>query len=261
MVIGGGGLLCASAAVLCGLVIPAALLALLTALVALVRAVTGSRFRPGLAVAAAVAGAGVVGAAWLSPGLLGPTYRASRDRDPVDSQAARAVPRSGHKPAADLAEGDWADASRAAVQQGSVRVEVIDAAVGPAKTRAGPQKCLRVRVRVHQVEGASDFAERRRERPAFGDDRARPTVTDDAGKVYEPRQAGAAAPAEDVRKSSRFPVTVMEEEFLFEAPAAAPRPLRLEVPASAWGGSGVFRFTIPATMIRRDSTAGPRPGR
>jgi hypothetical protein len=255
-------LLCASAAALCGLVIPAALLALLTALAALWRAVTGGRFRPGLAVAGAVAGAGVVGAAWLSPGLLGPTYRASRDRDPVDPEAARAVPRPGHKPAADLAEGDWADASRAALQQGPVRVEVIDAAVGPAKTRAGPQRCLRVRVRVHQVEGASDFAAKRWERPEFGDDRARPTVTDDAGKVYQPRQAGDAAPADsDVRKSSRFPVTVVEEEFLFEAPAAAPRPLRLEVPASAWGGTGVFRFTIPAAMIRRDTTADPRPGR
>jgi hypothetical protein len=45
-----------------------------------------------------------------------------------------------------------------------------------------------------------------------------------------------------------FPGKAVEDVLVFPAPAGV-GPLRLELPAAAWGGQGVFRFTIPASML------------
>jgi hypothetical protein len=48
-----------------------------------------------------------------------------------------------------------------------------------------------------------------------------------------------------------FPVEVVDQVFAFELP---PRnvDLRLELSAAPWGGNGLFRFTIPSAMIKRE---------
>jgi hypothetical protein len=51
------------------------------------------------------------------------------------------------------------------------------------------------------------------------------------------------------RERRAFPVSFLERVFIFEAPAAQPNDLRLEIAAEAWGGKGAFRFTIPVSMI------------
>jgi hypothetical protein len=221
-----------------------------------------------------VAGAAVNGAALLTalllPGLLGPAYRVWRERDPVDPAVIRVVPLPG-RPAGDGPEvPDWVDASRAALQQSGLRVQVVGASVGPAEARATPPKktpnkkgtaaeALFIRLRARRVEDARAFAADLLRQPERPGEAHPPTLTDNTGKVYRRRPAPSAP--EGVGKSSRFPVTVVEEVFAFEAPPPGVGPLRLEVPAAAWGGSGAFRFTIPAAMIGRQPPGPARAGR
>jgi hypothetical protein len=63
-------------------------------------------------------------------------------------------------------------------------------------------------------------------------------------------------PAEDAgrRPPSDGPV------LTFEAPAAGFRFLRLDLPAATWGGSGSFKFQIPAAMVRPAAPVDRRSG-
>jgi hypothetical protein len=161
------------------------------------------------------------------------------------------------------------DASRAALQQSGLRVQVVGASVGPAEPRAtlhkrtpnkkGAAAALFIRLRARRVEDARAFAADPLRQPDRPDEAHHPTLTDNTGKVYRQRPVPSAP--EGVGKSSRFPVTVVEEVFAFEAPPPGVESLRLEVPAAAWGGSGAFRFTIPAAIIERQPPAPARGGR
>ena len=44
----------------------------------------------------------------------------------------------------------------------------------------------------------------------------------------------------------------VEDVLVFDPPPAT-GPLRLDLPAEAWGGRGVFRFLVPASMITSPS--------
>jgi hypothetical protein len=254
LLLGGAALLSASAPRLCGAVLPLATLALLTGVAGLLVALARGRSRLLLPVTGSALGCAVVGVALLFPGLLGPAYRASRERDRRSPTAVRAVPLPG-RPAGERPEAaDWVDASRAAVQQGRLRVQVAGASVGPLEGRAPPNKKSRpeevlfIRLRVHQAEGGPEFVAGPRS-PAGPGERPQPKLTDNTGKVYSPRAAPEATEGEN--KSVRFPLTVLDEVFAFEAPPPGLEFLRLEVPVGAWGGTGTFRFTIPAAMIGR----------
>jgi hypothetical protein len=57
----------------------------------------------------------------------------------------------------------------------------------------------------------------------------------------------------------------VDDVLVFRA-VSATSALRLELPAEAWGGQGVFRFTIPASMVTyrpapRVGGSSPRGGR
>jgi hypothetical protein len=254
LLLGGAALLSASAPRLCGAVLPLAALALLTGLAGLLLALARGRSRLLFPVTGSVMGVAVVGVALLVPGLLGPAYRAFRERDRRDPAVIRAVPLPG-RPAGEQPEtADWVDASRAALQQNRLRVQVAGASVsavrarGAANKKSRPEEVLFIRLRVHQAEGGPEFVAGPRG-PAGPGERPQPTLTDNTGKVYAPRAAPEAAEGEN--KSVRFPLTVLDEVFVFEAPPPGLEFLRLEVPVAAWGGSGTFRFTIPAAMVVR----------
>jgi hypothetical protein len=266
LLLGVASLLSASAPRLCGAVVPLAALTLLTGLAGLLLALARERSRLLFPIAGSAMGGAIVGVALLFPGLLGPAYRAFRERDARSPTAIRAVPLPGHSAGDQPEAADWVDASRAALQQNRLRVQVAGASVGPLEARparnikAKPEEGLFIRLRVHQAEGGAEFAAAPRgaDGPA---ERPQPTLTDNTGKVYAPRAAPEGA--EGVDQSVRFPVTVLDEIFVFEPPPPGLEFLRLEVPVAAWGGTGTFRFTIPADMIVRPAAragAGPRGG-
>ncbi|HEY8504726.1 MAG TPA: hypothetical protein VIL46_09095, partial [Gemmataceae bacterium] len=91
-------------------------------------------------------------------------------------------------------------------------------------------------------------------------DPPRPSLTDNSGRAYRERQPGPDEDDGEVRKSTLFPVAAGEPDYLFEAPPKGVEFLRLEVPVEAWGGTGVFRFTIPAGMIRDERVMPNLPG-
>lgn len=241
-------------------VVPFSVAAVFVGLLGLLRVLSRRNGRVLFPAAGTAAGAAVLLTAWLAPGVLGPTYRASRVHDLTESAATRVVPLLEGSFDAGPRDPDWVDASKAALQQGSVRVQVSGVSVGPVNAESArlnrqlPARCLFIHLRVHQVELAADFAARAHQaQPADAPLRPRPRLTDNTGKHYSLLEVADPAHRQAVR-SSVFPVSFQSEVFAFDVPAAGVEYLRLEVPADAWGGKSAFRFTIPAAMIRQ---AGP----
>jgi hypothetical protein len=245
---------------LAGLVVPLAVLALITGVAAVVRAHLSEQIRWPLPVAGAVAGTAVLLTAVAFPHLLGPSYGAAGDHERRDPTAIRAVPLPG-KPAAVAEEApDWVDAGRAALHQGDLRLQIAGVWTGPEPTgsgtpgsegpnRKGPRlERLFIRLRVQQVPDAGR-AGGGRPAPPRRDAQHPPTLTDNTGKIYQ--TVKAPGQARDPDPPPRFPVAYADEVLAFEAPPSGVQELRLEVPAAGWGHPGAFRFTIPGDMIKR----------
>lgn len=198
---------------------------------------------------------GVVLAFVLVPGLSG--VFTSRSKVPATG-AMRVVPLVGHDLPDDVAAAEWVDASRAAVQMDEVGVQVTSATLGPIETFTAPrkktvtpEKYLVVRIRVQRVAGKLRLKADKEDEPDPVFERPRAILTDEEGKIIKPAAIGIESDAGPSRGAA-------EEVFVFEAPPAAAK-LRLEIPATPWGGTGAFKFALPATMIRAGVTRGGRP--
>jgi DNA-directed RNA polymerase subunit RPC12/RpoP len=199
--LGCAALLCAAVSWLCGFVVPLSCVAQCAGITALVRARRSARSR----LTFPVAGTGVAGAvlvtALLFPGLLGPTFLSSKDRDVVDPTAIRRFPLPGSSAKAGAEDPEWADASRTGLQQGQLTVQVVDASVSrveivSAQNKKGKvQVCLVIRLRIQQLPGANPSAAMQRGDADLLKSEHRPILTDATGKVYvllDVQTAGAA---------------------------------------------------------------------
>jgi hypothetical protein len=210
-----------------------------------------------------VVGAVVAMTAVLLPGMLGPAYLAYRTRKVEDLTTIRAIPLAGASSSAPT-DPHWVDASRAALQQGRLRVQIVSVVVGPellspaatkpvAKKKT-PQEMLSIRLRIQrQVDMGADAVQE-----TLAGEGASPRLTDNTGKEYRQRDVQEATTETKGRKA--FPTALVDHVLVFEAHAGEVRYLRLELPAASWGGTGLFRFTIPSSMIRRADAAGEVPG-
>lgn len=151
----------------------------------------------------------------------------------------------------------WTDASRGEQKLGGASVEVVSVELGTADAPPAPpakgaapvkatptrEKVVIVRLRGKRSADASAADKSAgiwREKP-------RATLGDDSGHKLALRSAGIPAAAEAV--------------LVFEAPPRIRKFLRLEVPATALGGTGTFRFLIPTGMVRADiADTGTKPG-
>src|SRR5262249_55474793 len=116
--------------------------------------------------------------------------------------------------------------------QENLTVQVIEATVTDQRT-------LLIRVRLMGEES-----------PGVLKEENRPTLKDASGKVYKLLEVQAVpSPASDDAKGA-VRVVATDALYTFEIPAGD-ATLRLEVPAAVSGGTGVFRFGIPNTMIKR----------
>lgn len=235
------------------LVVPLAAAGLFLALVSVVLTggARGSRLWP-------LSGAlvsGVVLAFVLVPGLNG----VFTNRSKVQATGGmRVVPLVGHELPDDVATAEWVDASRAAIQQDQVGVQVTSATLGPIETFTAPrkktvtpEKYLVIRVRVQRVAGKLRLKADKVDEPDPVFERPRAILSDEEGKIIKPASIGIESDAGPSRGAA-------EEAFVFEAPPAAAK-LRLEIPATPWGGTGAFKFALPSTMIRPGVTRGGRP--
>jgi hypothetical protein len=261
LVLVGAAVFCATPPRTCVLVAPLAVLAVLVGAAGAVLALVLGGRRLVFSTVSVVLGCALFLVALASPSWLGPAYQTYRERDVVDPNVMRAMPLHGQSSQKNLGGPDWVDASRAALQQGRLRLEVVSAVVKTVEkpTEAAPREYLLLRLRVRRQADPNEFAADPGRSLARAKNYA-PRVTDDTGRVYESLDLPDVGTAEQVRSSPRFPLAVIDEEFVLEAPAASVESLRLEVAAAAWGGKGQFRFTIPRSLIRRSAPKSVRPG-
>ena len=242
---------------LCFLVIPLAVVGLLTGLVALGLGLLADQPRWVLATIGSATNVLVLGVALVFPSALGPTYLMSRARGEAEVVVPRAVLLGGQKLAAGAETGDWPDASRFAVQIKKVRIQVVRAEVRPLEIAQTPKKkftkesYLVLRVRIHQPAGGAEFASDAWGQGNTAQERHQPVLTDDRGTIYKaPATNIGGEGGELTQQSHEFPLGITDATFLFNAPAPDVRYLHLEMPAAAWGGSGSVRFTIPRSMVQ-----------
>jgi hypothetical protein len=207
---------------------------------------------------AAILGAVLFLFAIVVPAALGPGYEAARDTTPSQPDVqVLPHPQFAHDP--DLIQSGYVDASKAGQQQGRVRVDVTDVWMElPPKGAAGATADLFVRIRLQRSKTGQDIAAGSFSTPLMWNERIRATLLDSTGSTYSqkptpPGRARAAGPS----STGAVTIDVSHELLVFDSPASAAQGLRLELPASAWGGTGTLRFSIPGTMVR----TGPAPGR
>jgi len=246
-------MLCAWIPRLCGLVIPLSVVGVIVGLSCLVLVSYAERNRLFVPTAGAAGSAVILLAALFFPEFLGPVYLASRDKGDGDPTIIRAIPIEGSPASLDP---EWVDATKASLQQGQVNLQVTRVSIrraGAAKSASGkkiaPGEYCFVRLRTQAVVAASEFTAKPVQAQSSSDEDARLTLTDSAAKAYELHGVLENEAGDKKRKGPTFPVSFQDHVFVFEAPAARPNYLRLEIASEAWGGKGAFRFTIPGSMI------------
>lgn len=233
------------------LVRPLAGLSLVIGLVA-VRSIYRNRGKLWQPVTVTSVAAGVLLAALLVPSFLGPSYENTREPARADS-GVRVVPLAGYAHEADQLGTEWVDARKATLQQGRVRVEVPEAWIGSSLKTDGRESAgtwLYLRVRLYRGRTGAEIASGAFAPALVWNDQARATVRDAAGATYEQLPyRPPAAKAGGASSAAGLSLDVSDEILTFEAPAALASGLRLELPGAAWGGSGAFRFAVPAEMV------------
>jgi hypothetical protein len=260
LLLGGSALLCASFSFLCGLVAPLSGLGLVTGGVALVLARFATKGGLLLPVTGSVAAGAILNVALFLPAMLGPTYDRSRQSGDPARNVLRAVPLGSGPVISQTPE--WVNASQYALQRGDLRVQIVGVSVDPvpgttkSKSKPSQESSLLVRVRVTLAERQSsgqnkpfDWIENRANKPFGGINSPNPALIDAAAKSYTFRESKVFDSVGGKRRANLFPVQTADEVLAFEAPPEGWESLRLEAPAAAWGGAGVFRFTIPATIL------------
>jgi hypothetical protein len=250
--VGVAALFSASFAATTILTLPLGGIGLALGLLAVLAALGDQPVRQLLPVAGAALSGLVLAAALADPALLGPRYAASRRPTNYDPDAVRFVPLRLSRDGSTGLEADGrADASRAAIQQGMVRVQVVGAAVGPvqvvdAKRKYTKQRYLALAVRVQHLGNGPSV---RFVHWGTTGERSVPAATAEAsGRKLSAADLGSQVAAGTTYGHDLFPGKLVDDLLVFEAPAQ-PGPLRVDLPAEAWGGRGVFRFQVPASMI------------
>ena len=155
-----------------------------------------------------------------------------------------------------VGEDDWVDASANALKRGDVRVEIVSAGIGPVQLKGKSssytsERFLTIRLRVSDegivfqqtpYEPWSDRPEALSKHP--------PTLTDNQGRSYAQKTFDSGAKvAGRIEADALIPGRQLKEVLVYPLPTSGVQQLRLMLPASAFGRTGVFRFQIPRSMI------------
>jgi predicted Zn finger-like uncharacterized protein len=200
----------------------------------------------------------VIGLVWL--GLIGAFSTAVDEvakHKNATAQVAEAKPPPANTPRPEQAKQEWINAQDHTAVQGDVRVGITSAVVdfvqlnditGRANSK---ERLLILRVR---LENQSDT--RKVEYQGWGHTtlfdlkEKTPVLKDNFGNAHHRArwQLGVTVPGQVVAKSIR-PKETLDDVLIFDRPVDKAEFLRLELPASAFGGTGWLRFQIPKEMI------------
>jgi len=154
--------------------------------------------------------------------------------------------------------GDWVDASKDAARNGDVEVRVTSVTIGPVDLEmengavgksATDSVIIRLVVKNVSLEGKA--INYKGWIPKAKLDRSAAALRDNGVFAYphsildRPVKGQIRSPIEINAGESR------EDVFAFHAPRTDPKDLRLELPATAFGGIGSIKFRIPPAMIKR----------
>ncbi|HVT30777.1 MAG TPA: hypothetical protein VHE81_22415 [Lacipirellulaceae bacterium] len=151
---------------------------------------------------------------------------------------------------------NWIDAATTAALQGEVAVCIVSATTerldltrgGTTSSSKDDNLVIHLEVELVGSGKAIDFAGWGSAN--FGDARHRPELKDDANYVYELRQLVPGTKVVDHERSkSLYPQLYADDYLIYEPPRSKVESLRLELPASAFGGIGTLHFQIPKSMI------------
>lgn len=152
----------------------------------------------------------------------------------------------------------WAPAQHP-VEQDGVVVRVLGGKIGVVKinkTFGGQSEssedylALKVTIRNTTTTKKIDYSSWTADRYSFGDRSAK--LSDEHGNRYKRITLSLGDTVEGQTSSASIrPGDNITDLLLFEEPIDAAKKLRLELPASAFGGEGYLRIEIPREMIRR----------
>jgi hypothetical protein len=178
-----------------------------------------------------------------------------RDRD-------KAAPPSGQDkapPPPTKSEPDWADASKGAVRQGDLQVQVAQITIGqvPLKTITGnsssKDNLLMVKLELLNTNPTKKVDYHSWSGKDISFDRDFATLKDNFDNSYKRISFGLGSyPVGAVERSeSIYPNKSVTDVLVFEVPLDTMEYLRLELPAKNFGGTGMLRLQIPKAMIQR----------
>jgi hypothetical protein len=185
------------------------------------------------------------------PGLLNDLWPVDVPVAAADANKLELVERDTPDERKPLGADDWANAATQAIRQDDalVRLESVKAGAVPGKNSA---QYLQIHFRLANVGRKQDFTFE-----GFDKDARLPVLKDNSGRSFtfveqRPRVTARGEPKFVEPNSQPVPVTATQKaEYLlvFELPPTG--PYLLELPAAAWGRTGVCRFRIESSF---DST-------
>jgi hypothetical protein len=153
-------------------------------------------------------------------------------------------------------QADWVDAGKDAVQFGDVRVRLVSASIGSVELKDAKgkkrlsEKCLILKVRVSNAGAERVVHFESWYKPPSHDENGVPVVNDNRDKSYSLKFFPVDAEVSGrVTQATLPPGKKVEDLLIFEGRPTPVEFLRLELPASAFGSSGVVRMQIPGRMI------------
>src|SRR5262249_17988291 len=144
----------------------------------------------------------------------------------------------------ELRRAEWVDASKASIQQGNFRVEIVEVRVGRVRDLPASNYLL-ITVRVYRSGLPSETVG-----PSLSwDEKATAVLRDSSESRYDQ----VAVIREGERGTGPVPrpgLQVADTLLAFTLPSGNNEPLQFVLPAAACGGVGEFKFAIPKAMIK-----------
>jgi hypothetical protein len=258
LLISGGGLICASMPSFCGLVKPLAGMGLGVGMTAGILALQTKqpRLRMLFPCASSSVAIALLMIAWLVPGLLGPNYLRFCQSAPAIPTSLRAVPRAEVPALKDPPGG--VNAKEYVLQRDNCQVQIVSVSLAPmpeldgTKGDMSKEKMLLIHVRVQKTLAASKT---KKDNQLLAWDTSHPALlTMSTGAPCVLRASLPVTSVGSKRRADLFPVQTGDCVFSFEPPVAGWSSLSLEIPAAGWGDVGVYRFTIPVSMLNSAPT-------
>jgi hypothetical protein len=182
------------------------------------------------------------------------------DKAPPQNQGDGPPPAPDKPPAPPAkSEPEWADASKGAVRQGDLQVQITLVTIGqvPLKTITGNSKSkdnlLMVKLELLNMNPTKKVEYHSWSGKDISFDRDFATLKDNFDNSYKRISFGLGSyPVGAVERSeSIYPNKSVTDVLVFELPLDTIEYLRLELPAKNFGGTGMLRLQIPKAMIQR----------